>query len=240
MEFKALLIQIRQNEKVLIEERNSFAEASGLSLEQVHTFNVFNHQSFDHHLISPYKCLFIGGASEASVLKPQIYTFMDSLKNLINHCVQHDFPVFASCFGFQAAVLALGGEIERDEVDFEMGTYPMQLTKAAKGDPIYYNMPDDFEAVSVHQEKCVRMPNNCELLAFTDSCPHSFRVLGKPFWAFQFHPELSKKNLVARLAEYQTQYIESADHYQKIIDSLNETPEAPKLLQNFISYVKNI
>ena len=240
MEFKALLVQIRQNAKVLEEERRSFAESAGLELSQVHTFNVFDHQSFDFHLLGPYQCLFIGGASEASVLEPNKYPFVPSLEKLVLSCVEKDFPVFASCFGFQAAVTALGGVIERNEEDFEMGTYPMQLTSAAKGDPLFYNLPADFMAVSVHQEKCTQMPQNCELLAFTEACPHAFRVANKPFWGFQFHPELSKQNLVTRLAEYQAQYTEDQDHYQDVIDTLQETPDAAKLLKNFISYTKSL
>lgn len=240
MDFKALLIQIRQNPRVLIEERQSFADSSGLHLEQIHTFNVFDHQSFDFHLLDTYNCLFIGGASEASVLKPHQFPFVSSLEKLVLKCIEESYPVFASCFGFQVAVQAMGGIIERDEKNFEMGTYPMQMTPAAKGDPLFYNLKKDFIAVSVHQEKCTKMPDNCELLAFTDACPHAFRVTNKPFWGFQFHPELSKPILTSRLREYQELYTDDSAHYQKVIDSLQDTPEAPKLAKNFVTYVKSL
>lgn len=240
MEFRALLIQIRQNPEVLAEERLSFATSAGLKIEQVHTFNVFDHQSFDFHLLKPYNCAFIGGASEASVLKPNIYPFVPNLEKLMIECAKNNFPTFASCFGFQVALQALGGEIIRDEDNYEMGTYPMKLTHAAANDPVFKGIPDNFMAVSVHQERCIKMPEEVELLASTDLCPHAFKVKNKDFWGFQFHPELNKENLISRLAAYQEQYTDDSNHYNSVINALSDTDDAQQLVKNFVSYVKSL
>ena len=53
-----------------------------------------------------YDALLVGGASEASVLEPENYPSVPHCINLLRHCIDVDFPVFASCFGFQLAVLA--------------------------------------------------------------------------------------------------------------------------------------
>lgn len=239
MDIKALLIQIRQDPQVIEEERSSFIKYSGLKDSQMHVFNVFENPSFDFHLLKNYTCLFVGGASEASVLEPQKYSFVNSLVKLMGDCIDHSYPVFASCFGFQAAVLALGGEIIKDDKNFEMGTYPLKLTASTQNDPIYQGIPNGFYAISVHQEKCTELPGACELLAYSDDCIHSFRVKDKPFWAFQFHPELDKQNLITRLKAYQDRYTEDSDHYMRVIRSLKETPESNKLVRNFVQHLQS-
>ena len=238
MKIKALLIQIRQDHKVISEERLSFQTYAGLRSDQIDCFNVFENPRFDFQLVKDYDCLFVGGASEASVLEPDRYHFVPYLIELLQSCVQHSFPVFASCFGFQAAVLAQGGVVTRQEKDFEMGTYPISLSVSGSNDPVFRGIKSGFQAISVHQEKCTELPPNCELLAYTENCIHSFRIKDKPFWTFQFHPELNKKTLTSRLQTYQSKYTENAQHFQRVIDNLQDTPDSNRLVGNFVDYLR--
>ncbi len=235
-DLKVLLLQIRENQKVMQEELESFASYGQLELNQIQSHNVFTTPVFDKSILQHIDLLFVGGASEASVLEPIKYPFVDSIKKLMNDSLELNIPVFASCFGFQAAVLAFGGEILRDKENFEMGTYPISLTKEALTDPVYKNTSDGFYAVSVHQEKAIQLPANCELLAYTSECCHSFKVKEKPFWAFQFHPELDKKCLTQRLGIYRDKYTEDKDHFDQIIKSIRETTESNNLVSNFVDH----
>lgn len=230
----ALLLQIREDEQVKQEELESFAKYADLSIDQFVTLNVFETPVFDKSVLKNIDLLFVGGASEASVSEPDKYTFVDSIKFLLLDAIELEVPTFASCFGFQAAVLALGGKIIKDTESFEMGTYQITLTEQAKFDPIYKSIKNQFIAVSVHQEKAVSLPENCELLAYTDSCCHSFKVKNKPFWAFQFHPELDKPCLVQRLGIYRDKYTENKDHFQGVIDTIQDTPESNLLVKYFV------
>ena len=234
---KILVLQIRDNPSVQQEEMESFIKFSGLSATSFDSFNVFDTPVFDKSILNGYDALIVGGASEASVLEPKTYPFVNSIIELLKLCIQDNFPVFASCFGFQAAVLALDGEILRQEKDFEMGTYPMTLTKDADDDPIFKNISNGFYAVSVHQEKAITLPESCKLLAYTDYCTHAFRVKNKEFWAFQFHPELDRPTLKDRLAIYQAKYTDGSGHFDKIIASLKETNEANLLIKNFVNHI---
>ena len=169
-----------------------------------------------------------------------MYDFSDNVNGIQKWGSVSNFPTFASCFGFQVALQALGGEIIRDEDNYEMGTYPMKLTHAAANDPVFKGIPDNFMAVSVHQERCIKMPKEVELLASTDLCPHAFKVKNKDFWGFQFHPELNKENLISRLAAYQEQYTDDSNHYNSVINALSDTDDAQQLVKNFVSYVKSL
>lgn len=239
-ELRILLIQIREDKNVIKEEITSFADYAKVELSQITPLNVFEHQYFTPDILEQYDILFVGGASEASVLEPQNYPFVESIKNILQFAADSNFPTFASCFGFQAAVLAFGGEIIKDTQDFEMGTYAMNLSLVAKSDPVYKHVPNHFMAVSVHQEKALVCPENCELLADTKTCVHSFRVKQKNFWAFQFHPELDIERLTERLNAYKEKYTENSDHFENVIKSLEPTPYSNKLVGHFVDYILEI
>ena len=236
-QLKILLLQIRDQQQVREEEFDSFVTYSGLARKQIDILNVFDTPNFGSDVLQGYDSLFVGGASEASVLEPQKYPFVDSSIRLLQHCLETDLPVFASCFGFQLAVLALGGTIVRDKAHFEMGTIPIRLTDSAARDVLFCDTPDRFRAVSVHKERAPTLPTNCELLAYTEACTHSFKVKGKPFWAFQFHPEVDRATLVARLTIYKSQYTDGDDHLDEILSSAVETPESNTLVRKFAERV---
>lgn len=236
-ELKILLMQIRKDLRIKKQERTAFATYAGITEEQLDVLDVFATPNFDESILTNYDALFIGGTSEANVLKPNENSFLPSAYKLINHCLDKNFPVFASCFGFQMAVMALDGEILHQEEGFEMGTIPISLTNEAKDDPLHYDQPNGFYAVSVHKQKAVELPENCIMLSYTDQCIHSFRVIDKPFWGFQFHPEVSKEHLVERLGIYQDQYTENADHFTKIINNAQDTPESAALVGKFVDRV---
>jgi GMP synthase (glutamine-hydrolysing) len=236
-QLKILLLQIRDQQRVREEEFASFVAYSGLAPEQIDILNVFDTPHFSNEALANYDSVFVGGASEASVLEPDRYPFVESSIRLLQHCLAIDMPVFASCFGFQLAVLALGGEIVRDTADFEMGTIPIRLTKLAAGDVLFHDTPDGFPAVSVHKERAAALPANCELLAYTESCAHAFRVKGKSFWAFQFHPEVDRATLVERLTIYKAHYTDGDEHLDAILAAAVETPESNALVRKFTERV---
>ena len=234
---KVLLLQIRDQPRVRVEEFESFVNYSGLDASQIDVLNVFDRPQFDHRVLRGYDSLFVGGASEASVMEPENYPFVSSCTELLNYCVEQDVPTFASCFGFQLAVVALGGNLVRDKSDFEMGTPAISLTSAASDDPLFHDTPDGFHAVSVHKERAPELPDVTELLAFTDACPHAFKVRQKSFWAFQFHPEVDRRTLVERLTIFKERYTEGDDHLDEVLEAAVETPESNGLVRKFVDRV---
>ena len=236
-DLRVLLLQIRDLEKVREEEHCSFADYSGLRRDQIEILNVFDTPHFTPDVLEGYDALFVGGASEASVSQPDVYPFIGSGCALLQAAIELDLPVFASCFGFQLVVVALHGDIHYTPDDFEMGTVPITLAEAAKGDPIFRDVPDGFLAVSVHKEKSLHPPPGCELLAYTDACCHAFRVKGKPFWAFQFHPEVDRARLVERLTIFKDQYAENDAHLEEALSGAQETPVANDLVRKFVDRV---
>ena len=232
-----LLLQIRDNRNVRVEEHQSFANFSKLELHQIEILNVFDTPSFKPNLIDNYDALYVGGASEANVLEPEKYPFIKNCIELLRYAAEISKPTFASCFGFQLAVLAFGGIILNKDKDYEMGTVKISLTDKAKSDLVYQGIQDRFPAVSVHRQYASTIPEPLETLAYTGQCVHSFKYKNKPLWAFQFHPEVDRDTLVKRLTIFSQHYTDDREHLKKVLESAVETPESNILLGNFVDRV---
>ena len=232
---RVLLLQIRNEASVREEEYRSFLKYSGLHADQLDTLNAFATPIFGPEVLTGYDALFVGGASEASVLEPGSYPFVASGIALLKYCATTSLPVFASCFGFQLAILALGGTIVRDTKHYEMGTPLISLTPAAANDVLFRDFPNEFPAVSVHMERATDVPKQCELLAVSPACPHAFKLKTKPFWAFQFHPEVDKATLVERLTTYRQKYTGNDLHLAAVLRNAVETPHSNGLLRKFVN-----
>lgn len=235
---KILLMQIRDDEVTRLEELDEFVRYGQLQPEQIEVLDVFKRPEFEADCLDGYDALFIGGSSDASVTQPERYPFVESAKRLMADCLAQSIPVFASCFGFQAAVEALGGNVIVDKDNMEMGTYPLWLTEAAQEDVLFHDVPNGFWAVSGHKERAVTMPEHSILLVFSDRCPyHAFKMPGKPFYGFQFHPEVDAADLTARITRYQSRYLEGDDHLTQVLQNLQDTAIANQLIEKFIDRV---
>lgn len=234
---RLLLLQIRHDPRVRQEEYESFVRYCRIRPEELDALNVFEQPEFGNEVLDGYDALLVGGASEASVLQPDEYAFVPYCIELLRWCIKVDLPVFASCFGFQLAVLALGGKIIRDAADFEMGTLPISLRPAAANDLLFGDIPNRFLAISVHRERAVECPTGAIELAFTEHCCHAFRVCNRRFWACQFHPEVDRETLVKRLTIYRDTYTQGEDHLNEVLSSAKETPESNDLMQKFVDRV---
>ncbi|WP_218081632.1 type 1 glutamine amidotransferase [Anthocerotibacter panamensis] len=235
---KILLLQVRQDEATRLEELDGFVRYSQLAPEQFWSLNACDRPKFPPTCITGYDALFIGGSSDASVLLPDKYPFVEEAKALLRYCLEQEIPVFASCFGFQLAVEALGGKVILDPTRMEIGTFPITLTAAAQSDLLLHDSPPWFWSVCGHKERAVVLPACCEPLATTELCPyHAFRVVGKPFYGFQFHPEMDKADLTARIARYRTRYLDEEVVLEALLADLHDTATANMLIHKFIDRI---
>ncbi len=238
-ELKILLLQIREDKETMLEEYYEFLQFSELHKEQLDTLNTYTTIDFDESVLDGYDALYIGGSSDASVLYEDDFKFVENCKKLVRHCYEENIPTLASCFGFQVAVKELGGEIIDDKENMEMGLYEIFLHDNAKEDLLFHDYSSPFWAVSGHKERAITLPENAIHLGYSTLCPyHIFTFENKPFYAFQFHPEVDRKDLVSRITRYQERYLDNDDSLQKIIDTaIHETPESNLIVKNFVDRI---
>ncbi|UBF24075.1 type 1 glutamine amidotransferase [Kovacikia minuta CCNUW1] len=237
-QLKILLLQIRDDRVTCLEELDEFVRFSRLGREQFGVLNTFATPEFEPTCMVGYDALFVGGSSDASVTQPDKYPFVEDAKRLLVYCLKEEIPVFASCFGFQAAVEALGGRVVVDKPKMEIGTFPLQLTEAAEHDILFHDVPDGFWAVCGHKERAISLPQDAILLASSELCPyHAFRIANQPFYGFQFHPEVDPADLVSRITRYQSRYLDSADTLTELLKDLQDTTIANQLIGKFVDRI---
>ena len=198
MTIKILLLQARHaDDAARLEERTSFAHMAGVEETAVIPFDLLTAVPTLAE-IRRYDALMIGGSGDYYVSKGNLPNFQAVL-DLLAEVVAIGQPTFASCFGFQMLAQALGGEIVYAPEAMEVGTYDVRLTEDGRADELFSYLPDVFPRPIGRKDKAARLPDSVLHLAASDRAPfQALRVPGKPIWATQFHPELTKETNLAR------------------------------------------
>ncbi len=196
---KILLLQApNHGDLAKSEERQSFAEKAGLDIEQIVPHDLLSGPP-SLQKVGRYDALMVGGSGDYYVSKQNLPGFA-GLMELLREVVARGQPTFASCFGFQLLVKALGGEIIYDAAETEVGTYQLALTQAGQQDELLGPLPRQFLAQLGRKDRASRLPEESVHLASSERCPfQALRISGKPIWATQFHPELSGEENLARV-----------------------------------------
>jgi len=239
---KILLVQIRLDQSVLPAERQEFVHFSGLNEEQIITLDVFQTPNFKPDILDGYDALMIGGLSDdlsdQIELPASFDPFLENLNGLMLRAIDHKIPSLLSCGGFMLASLLLGARVVIDPEQFEVGIFQISLTKEGQEDPLFKDFPGQFDAVSGHHKSTIDLPSNCIRLAFSERCGvHGFKIAEVPFYAFQFHPEISCPNLKARLEAYKDKYFDTEEEYLAFIHMTHSTEVANSIITRFVRLV---
>jgi len=234
-----LLLQARQaDDEAKDEERRSFADMSGLALDQVVPLDLLQvTPTLDQ--IRQYDGLMVGGSGAYYVTKGNLPGF-EGVLAVLRQVVDIGHPTFASCFGFQLMVEALGGKVVYDPPNMEVGTYQLHLTAAGVEDELFGYLPPAFRAQLGHKDRADQLPQGMLNLAGSDNAAiQAFRVPGKPIWATQFHPELTKAENLKRFNRYLDGYasLMSQDEMEQSLARFDHSPEANELLAHFLRIV---
>ena len=229
-----LLLQARNpNDLAKKEEHVAFARRLEIEPEQILSVDILQDE-LNMALLEGHEAIFVGGAGEYSVLDKEdcIYRFIDFLGEVVDA----EYPTFASCFGFQAMVLSLGGEVVKDVDNAEVGTYELWTTEEAGRDEIFGDLPGLFLAQLGHQDRASRLPDVVKNVAYSERTPYqAFYIPGKPIYATQFHPELTYEDNRMRFARYMAIYgkLFGEEEAQKRMDSHRPSLDSNLLLKNF-------
>jgi GMP synthase (glutamine-hydrolysing) len=233
-QLRFLLLQARNpDDPVRNEEQQAFAKRLDVAEDQIIQADIFRDELSPQRL-QDVDALLVGGAGEYSVLDDD-----DGVRaciSLLTHAAEHGFPTFGSCFGFQALVVGLGGEVVQDEGSAEVGTYALERTAAAAEDPLFCSLPPQFLAQLGHKDMASRMPDGVVNLARSERAPHQALVIpGSPVYATQFHPELTWLDNRQRFKRYMEHYgkLFGQAEAQRRLDAHLPSPEANTLLRRF-------
>ena len=236
---KFLLLQIRNADDPMREQEvDCFSRALQCEPEQIGVFDLLSGVPSVHDL-DRVDAVLLGGSGDYSVAEggdwlPPALEAMRELYDLGK-------PTFASCWGFQAMAKALGGEVVTDKKHAELGSIEVWLTEAGRDDPLFAPLGNRFLAPMGHQDCVVRLPPQTVLLASSKSVQNqAFRVVGKPIYGTQFHPELNRAAFIQRVHAYPS-YVESitGDPIEVFAGKCQETPATDQLLARFMRELRN-
>ncbi len=236
---KILLLQTRNpNDPAKTEEVEAFANKAHLPLE---TFVPFDLLAGPPPLsqLRNHDALMIGGSGEYSVPHKSLPHLQETL-DLLAEVVELGFPTFASCFGFQLMVAALGGDIISDKPNMEVGAYDVTLTEAGRSDELFGHLPDTFLAQFGHKDRATSLPRSFVNLAHTDYCPfQALRIPGKAIWATQFHPELTGEENLMRYSRYLKDYdaIMTREQREQALARFVPSPDTHDLIPRFLTLI---
>lgn len=128
---------------------------------------------------NPYCLIFSGGPAS-------VYEMGAPLPDIQLYSLH--IPILGICYGLQAMVHQLGGLVERSEKQ----EYGRAKLKILKKDPLFKDLPDEFDVWMSHADKAVRLPESFESLASSENSPYAvIKHREKPFYGVQFHPEVA-------------------------------------------------
>lgn len=236
---RVLLLQARAiDDPARLEEVESFARRAELPMEAFTPHNLLDGPPARSVSVN-FDAIFIGGSGEYYVSNrdlPHQELFFGELREW----VALKRPLFASCFGFQCLVEALGGAIVYDPEVMEVGTHELELTEAGKQDELIGTLPPRFGAQMGHKDRAERLPEGIPNLASSPQSPfQAFRIPGAPIWATQFHPELDWQTNKGRLLRYAEGYSShmAPDEFQATLRAFRPSPESNRLLVRFLRLV---
>lgn len=235
---RVTLIQARNaDDPARDHEHACFAARMGLHPDQVACVSIFEVDLTTIDLDATDAVL-VGGAGQYSVLDD-----LDSVRDFVRYTAwlatsdtTHDVPVFASCFGFQAMVLGMGGVVIEDEANAEVGSYELTVKPNAAADPLFGALPTRFVGQLGHKDRADALPAGLLDLARSERAPfQAVRVLGRPQVATQFHPELAAADNRSRFVRYMPEYgkLFGQEAAQERLDSHVPGIESSQLLERF-------
>ena len=232
-----LLLQVRNpDDRMRSNEVRCFARGFGCSTAQIDVVDLLAGVPAQEAL-DRADVVLLGGSGDYSVARggPWLPAALDTMAGL------HDAskPTFASCWGFQAMARALGGEVVTDHSRAEVGSAWLELTPQGAEDPVFGALARRFRVLIGHEDIVTKLPVGATLLASSERVENqAYRFDGKPIYATQFHPELSRADIVQRIATYPAYLpLANASTLEEFEAMTPETPDVEALLARFLELV---
>jgi GMP synthase (glutamine-hydrolysing) len=237
---RVLVLQARRSDDpMMAHEQRCFVASTGLAAEDLTFINLPDRVPTRDDL-HRYDALMVGGAGHYSVVEENA-EFFPAAYELLRQVASDGLPTFASCFGFQLFVVALGGRVIHDPDNTEVGGYRLRLTEDGRRDSLLGTLPVEFVAQMGHMDRAVEMPSGVANLAASDRSPlQALRIPNRPVWATQFHPELDQQSNHERYRAYIERYDPGAlDEQEESCFQSGPSPEVSTLLPAFLDLLRD-
>jgi len=229
-----LLLQARMsNDPMRDHEHGCFAAALGVSEDDIAAVDIVRTPP-TAEILEGVKAVLIGGSGSFSARgnEPWLQTTTAFLREDV---IGAGRPMFGVCFGLQLLGRTLGVDVIHDPDRREVGTFEVEVFEAAQSCELFNGLPKRMLVQQGHNDRIVALPEGTTHLATSERASvQAMKVIGKPVWATQFHPELSRRDNAMRYKRYISAYGGgSPQPDDPVMSSLRDTPSATDLLRRF-------
>lgn len=232
-----LLLQIRDPDDPIREhEIRCFANALECPETDILVHDLI-HEAPNTTQFREVDAVLIGGSGKYSVASggPWLPAALEAFQFLYDETI----PTFASCWGFQAFARALGGRVVTDLKRAELGTLSLTLTQEGMSDPLFRELGSPFWGQLGHQDIVDELPDTAIRLASSERVENeAFTFANKPIYATQFHPEMTREDLLRRMEVY-PEYLTKITgmSVEEFRVHCHATPQTTHLLRRFAQMV---
>jgi len=202
---RILLIQIRQD-AILQHEYKAIMEKMQLRSSELISWNIFMSLT-PPEPIETFQAILIGGSGAYCVSLWNIPQELEAITQVVRIAYARGIPVLGICFGCHLLAHIFGGEVQMDSFRQEVGTFEITSTTIATSDTLFSQLPKKFWAQEGHKDHVVRLPKGAIHLASSALSKYqAFRLSEGCLYGVQFHPELSKQDVLVRYQMYHQDY----------------------------------
>ena len=124
--------------------------------------------------------------------KYSVYDDIPWIENLQNHLInvfKTNKPVLGICFGHQLIAKTLGGDVIKNNLGWELGSFKIDLSDNGIESKLFRGINNDDYFYESHQDVVAEIPQGSTLLASNQKGNQSFKY--ENIYGVQFHPEFS-------------------------------------------------
>jgi len=230
---RLVLLQVRNDLVPLKQEQSCVIERCRVARRQIDFINLVDRPQIRWRHVENAHAVIVGGAGAYSVTRE--HPFTAPLKEVVQHLIDEDRPVFGSCWGHQFLADMGGGKVIEDKDRSEVGSFPIELTPEGRADPLFADFPERFHVQLGHKDRVSELGPGWIELARSELCPfQAIRLAGKPIYGTQFHSEMTEERLRERILVYLDDYVEDEAAYHEILRKLRPSIEADRLFELFL------
>ncbi|MBD3210304.1 hypothetical protein GF318_02895 [Candidatus Micrarchaeota archaeon] len=167
-----------------------------------------------------------------------IHSWMPVLLDFIKD-IPRSMPMLGICFGHQAIAAAHGSYVRRIPEPHlaEIGFAPVYKTEYGKFDPLFRELPNDFEGLFSHFCYLPHPPRGTRVLAYGDfpGMVQAYRI-GESTWGVQFHPDYLPHNISELVSERRAWLSKMVDVSKIRTSTEDQRRHDEKILINFIDH----
>ena len=145
------------------------------------------------------------------------HSFSKQLYEFIRLCDRNKKPLIGACFGHQAIAVALGGEVKKSKINWNVG---VEKTNFKNYKP-WMSPENDLNLYVFHEDQVSVLPENCKLLGSTNNCLISSFSKGNHIFTTQAHPEFDYNFM--RAIVNKSEEILGKEIYDDAISSLSKS-----------------